>query len=145
MQEASMACHEGEGEVAHLREHVEQLPDVARRSAPAWRSLRHWERRWLLGMIGSSSWMSGEGVGAIWQHLVPWCGFWPLLAGGGPGGRWSWAIHGEVWGCVGCHMGACWGCAVGCGCCWVVDGRMAGDEFAWMARTAARLGGSPCG
>ena len=78
-----MACHEGKREVAHLQERVEWLLDIARWHAPALRLLQCRGRQRLLDMIGSGSWLSGDGAGAIWWSLMLRCGFWQLLASDG--------------------------------------------------------------
>ena len=56
------------------------LPDLARRRALAWRLLRRRKERRLLGAIGLSSWVSGDGAGVIWWSLMRRRGFWQLLA-----------------------------------------------------------------
>ena len=56
------------------------LPDLTRRRASAWRSLRHRKERRLLDAIALSSWVSGDGAGVIWWSLMQRHGFWQLLA-----------------------------------------------------------------
>ena len=80
-----MAYYEVKGKVSHLRERVEQLTNVAHRRAPALCLLRRRGRRRLLGVIGSSSWVSGNGARVIWWSLMRRRGFWQLLAGVGFG------------------------------------------------------------
>ena len=81
-----MVYHEAKGKVSHLRERMERLLDVACRRAPAWRLLQRRGGRRLFGVIGLSSWVSGDGVCKVWWRLARRCGFWMLLAGGGQRG-----------------------------------------------------------
>ena len=82
IQKASTESHEGKGEVSHLWERVEWLPDVAYRRAPALRLLRRRKEWRLLGVIGLSSWWYDERAGGVWRRLVLRCGLWLLPASG---------------------------------------------------------------
>ena len=87
-----MACNEVEGKVAHLRGCTVVLPDLARRCASTWRSLRRRKERRLLGVIGLSSWVSGDGARVIWRHLALMRGLYyqpAVMRMNGNGGRGS--------------------------------------------------------